>query len=293
MKSQERATLLIKCPDQEGLVAKVAGFVSENKGNIIDLDQHVDRQNKIFFMRLVWELGEFLIPREQIADYFGNMIGKPLQMDFKLHFSQDKLRMAIFVSKYSHCLFDILARVHSGELDVEVPLVISNHQDFEQDVKNFGLDFHHIPVSKDNKKEAEAAQLELLAQHKVDLVVLARYMQILSSDFVDQYEQRVINIHHSFLPAFPGSKPYHSAFERGVKIIGATSHYVTADLDEGPIIEQGVTHLNYKDDVQDMIRKGGIWKRSYWLGLFIVTPITMSSCMVKSDRHILDFDDIK
>lgn len=250
------AVLLIKCPDQEGLILKVSRFISENHGNIIACDQHVDREEEIFYMRIGWDLDGFLIPKEKIKESFANQVGQDTGMEWTIHFMERKPRMAIFVSKYSHCLFDVLARVHSGELKVEVPVIISNHEDFKDDVEKFQIDFKHIPVTKDTKKEAEAQQLSTLKEYEVDFIILARYMQILSGDFVSHYKEKIINIHHSFLPAFPGSKPYHSAFKRGVKIIGATSHYVTADLDEGPIIEQDVTKLNYKDDVHDMIRKG-------------------------------------
>ncbi len=250
------AVLLIKCPDQKGLILKVSNFIFENRGNIIDCDQHVDQEQKIFYMRISWSLENFLIPKEKIREYFENLVGKPLEMDWVIHFMERKPQMAIFVSKYSHCLFDILARVHSGELKVDVPIIISNHNEFKEDIEKFDIPFKHIPVTKQNKAEAEAEQLEVLKSYDIDFVVLARYMQILSPNFVSHYREKIINIHHSFLPAFPGPKPYHSAFNRGVKIIGATSHYVTDDLDEGPIIEQDVTKLGYKDDVQDMIRKG-------------------------------------
>ena len=250
------ATLLITAPDQGGIVAKVADFVAKNKGNIIDCDQYVNRQQRLFFMRISWTLDEFFIPKAEIGNYFDNMIARPLNMKWRLHFSDQRIRMALFVSQYSHCLFDILARVHSQEWNVTVPLVISNHRVTEKTIEQFGIDFHYIPVNKDNKQEAEARQLQLLKDHHIDLIVLARYMQILSPDFVSHYEHQIINIHHSFLPAFPGSKPYHSAYDRGVKIIGATSHYVTDDLDEGPIIEQDVVRVSHKDTVDDMIRKG-------------------------------------
>jgi formyltetrahydrofolate deformylase len=251
-----RATLLIHCADQTGLVAAVSDFLYKNQGNIIYLEQHVDAGSKRFFMRIEWELAEFLIPAEKIADYFQTLIAAKYDMQFRVFFSSDVPRMAIFVSKLSHCLFDILARTQSGEWNVDVPLIISNHPDLEFIAKQFGIDYHYLPVTKENKAEQEQKQIELLKQYKVDFIVLARYMQILSPKIIDEFKYRIINIHHSFLPAFPGAKPYHQAHERGVKIIGATSHYVTEDLDAGPIIEQDVAKISHKESVEDLVRKG-------------------------------------
>lgn len=250
------AILLIHCPDRQGILATVTEFLNQNKGNIIYLDQHVDRQEKIFYMRVEWELDHFAIPSEKIGEYFETLIGRPLQMVWKLHFSAEIPRMALFVSQMPHCLFDILARYTAGEWDVEIPLIISNHQKLEPVAKRFGIDFHYVPVTRANKEEQEARELQLLTEYNIDFIVLARYMQILSKEFVDRFPNRIINIHHSFLPAFAGAKPYHAAHERGVKIIGATSHYVTSDLDAGPIIEQDVTRCSHADTVENLIRKG-------------------------------------
>lgn len=250
------AILLIHCPDRQGILATVTEFLNRNKGNIIYLDQHVDRQEMIFYMRVEWELDHFAIPSDKIGEYFDTLIGRPMQMVWKLYFSAEIPRMALFVSQMPHCLFDILARYTAGEWDVEIPLIVSNHQKLEPVAKRFGIDFHHVPVTKDNKAEQEALELKLLEEYRIDFIVLARYMQILSKGFVDRFPNRIINIHHSFLPAFAGAKPYHAAHERGVKIIGATSHYVTSDLDAGPIIEQDVTRCSHADTVENLIRKG-------------------------------------
>lgn len=250
------ATLLIHCEDKKGLVLQVTEFIYKNRGNVTYLDQHVDQQRGYFFMRLQWDLTDFVIPAEKIGEYFDTLIAKRYDMKWQLYFSDKIPRMAIFVSKLPHCFFDIISRWHSREWQVELPLVISNHPNLETETKKFGIDFHHIPITKENRNEQEQKQIDLLQQYKIDFIVLARYMQILSKNFVDAYENRIINIHHSFLPAFPGAKPYHSAHQRGVKIIGATSHYVTSELDGGPIIEQDVARVSHVDTVDDLIRKG-------------------------------------
>ena len=250
------AVLLIHCPDKQGILATVTEFLNKNKGNIIYLDQHVDRQEKIFYMRVEWELENFAIPADKIGEYFDTLIGSPLQMHWKIYFSSKVPRMALFVSKMPHALFDILARYTAGEWDVEIPLIVSNHETLKPVAERFGIDFHHFSVTKANKTEQEAAELKLLKEKKIDFVVLARYMQILSEDFVKAYPNKIINIHHSFLPAFAGAKPYHAAHARGVKIIGATSHYVTSELDAGPIIEQNVTRCSHVDTIQNLVRKG-------------------------------------
>lgn len=250
------AILLIHCPDKQGLLALVTEFINQNNGNILYLDQHVDRQEKLFYMRVEWELESFDIPKEKIADYFNTLIAQKNNMTFEIHFSDYKPRMAIFVSKMSHCLFDLLARYTAGEWNVEIPLIISNHPDMEDVAKRFGIDYHIFPINKSNKEDLEPKEIALLEEHNIDFIVLARYMQIISDDFIKHYPNRIINIHHSFLPAFVGAKPYHAAHERGVKIIGATSHYVTPELDAGPIIKQEVTHISHKDTVSDLIRKG-------------------------------------
>jgi formyltetrahydrofolate deformylase len=250
------AILLIHCPDQKGIVLAVTDFIFKNNGNVIYLDQHVDYENRMFFMRIEWDLKDFNIPSEKIGETFGIMIGKPYRMKWTLHFSDETPRMAVFVSKFPHCLYDILSRVHSDEWKVELPLVVSNHPDLEPIVKSSGIDFHCFPITPENKLEQEEKQLKLLGEYRIEFVVLARYMQIVTEDFISRYPSRIINIHHSFLPAFPGAKPYHSAYERGVKIIGATSHYVTGDLDAGPIIEQDVVRVSHVDTIEDLIRKG-------------------------------------
>ena len=250
------AKLLLHCPDQPGILAEVTDFITVNKGNIIYLDQYVDHVENIFFMRIEWELESFLVPQEKIEDYFETLYAQKYGMSFRLYFSDVKPRMAIFVSKMSHCLFDLLARYTAGEWNVEIPLIISNHPDLQHVAERFGIPFHLFPITKETKEEQEKKEMELLAKHKVNFIVLARYMQVISEKMIDAYSNRIINIHHSFLPAFVGAKPYHAAFERGVKIIGATSHYVTTELDAGPIIEQDVVRITHKDTVQDLVNKG-------------------------------------
>ena len=250
------AKLLLHCPDKPGILAEVTDFITVNKGNIIYLDQYVDHVENIFFMRIEWELKNFLIPQEKIEDYFATLYAQKYEMFFRLYFSDTKPRMAIFVSKMSHCLFELLARYTAGEWNVEIPLIISNHPDLQHVAERFGIPFYLFPITKETKEEQEKKEMELLAKHKVNFIVLARYMQVISERMIDAYPNRIINIHHSFLPAFVGAKPYHAAFERGVKIIGATSHYVTTELDAGPIIEQDVVRITHKDTVEDLVNKG-------------------------------------
>lgn len=250
------AKLLLHCPDKPGILAEVTDFITVNKGNIIYLDQYVDHVENIFFMRIEWELKDFLAPQEKIEDYFATLYAQKYEMNFRLYFSDTKPRMAIFVSKMSHCLFDLLARYTAGEWNVEIPLIISNHPDLQHVAERFGIPFHLFPITKETKEEQEKKEMELLAKHKITFIVLARYMQVISEQMINAYPNRIINIHHSFLPAFVGAKPYHAAFERGVKIIGATSHYVTTELDAGPIIEQDVVRITHKDTVQDLVNKG-------------------------------------
>lgn len=251
----ETATLLISCPDRKGILAEVTGFISENNGNIVHADQHIDFQKSIFFMRIEWELEGFRISKEGIEKAF-KPIAEKFKMDYQLHFSSEVKNVAIFVSRYDHCLYDLLYRFKAGELPGNLKLVISNHEDLKPIVEMFGIPFYYFPKTKENKLQVEKREIELLKREKIDLVVLARYMQILSDQFVNAFRNRIINIHHSFLPAFVGAKPYHRAYERGVKIIGATSHYVTEELDQGPIIEQDVVRVSHRDSVEDMIRKG-------------------------------------
>lgn len=250
------AIILISCPDNKGIVNTVTNFIVENNGNIIDLEQHVDPLENMFFMRVEWDLEEFKLSKNNIQKNFEDHVATNFKMSWSLYFSNRPQSMAIFVSKYSHCLFDILARYQTHEWDFNIPLVISNHKNLEKAVTQLGIDFHYIPITKDNKQQAEEQQIKLLKENNIDVIVLARYMQIISENFIQYFENKIINIHHSFLPAFPGAKPYHSAYERGVKIIGATSHYVTADLDAGPIISQGVEPIRHSDNIEELVRKG-------------------------------------
>ncbi|BAZ45137.1 formyltetrahydrofolate deformylase [Chondrocystis sp. NIES-4102] len=252
--NEQTATLLISCPDAPGLVAKIANFIYANGGNIIHADQHTDVATSLFLIRIEWQLEGFNLPRETIATAF-SAIAKPLNAVWQLHFSDVVPKIAIWVTKQDHCLWDLLWRSQSKELPGTVALIISNHPHLEAIAQQFGIDFYYLPIDKTNKVEQEAKQLELLAKYEIDLVVLAKYMQIVSPQLISQFPQ-IINIHHSFLPAFPGAKPYHRAHTRGVKIIGATAHYVTQDLDEGPIIEQEVSRVYHQDTVADLIRKG-------------------------------------
>ena len=221
----------------------------------MDLDEHVDPIENMFFIRVAWSTKNFSIGVEEIEEAI-TPLAKEFKASWKIKIAEEKLRTAIFVSKYDHCIQDILWRQKMGEFGIEIPLIISNHPDLEPLAAQYGIPFHLFPIAKDNKSEQEARELELLKKQQIDSIILARYMQILSPEFVREYPNRIINIHHSFLPAFVGSKPYNQAYERGVKIIGATSHYVTADLDEGPIIEQGIIRISHKDSIKDLIRKG-------------------------------------
>lgn len=252
----KKITILINCKDSKGIIASVTNFIHQQSGNIVYIDQHVDRVDDMFFMRLECEFSTAVFSTEVFKNIFAEVIGKKFEMTWQLHDSDTKPRMAIFVSKYEHCLYDILSRYSSNELDVEIPLIISNHPDLERIAKSFNIPYFCIKVTKDTKKEAEEEQLRLLKEHHVNFIVLARYMQIISPKLIEEYKHEIINIHHSFLPAFPGAKPYHSAYKRGVKIIGATSHYVTEDLDEGPIIEQDITRVTHTNTIKDFILKG-------------------------------------
>lgn len=256
MEKKQTAILLIHCPDKQGILAAVTDFINVNKGNIVYLDQHVDYVQNTFFMRVEWDLKDFIIPRDKIEEYFRTLYANKYDMVFTLNFSDVKPRMAIFVSKMSHCLFDILSRYLDGGLNVEIPMIISNHPDLQWIGDKFGIPFYVFPIIKENKLEQEKKEMELLRNERVDFIVLARYMQIISEDMINEFPNRIINIHHSFLPAFVGAKPYHAAYERGVKIIGATSHYVTTELDAGPIIEQDVVRVTHKDTVKSFIHKG-------------------------------------
>lgn len=250
------AILHISAVDQKGLVAAVTQFIANNDGNVIDLEQHVDDVDQEFFMRVEWSLTDFKLSIPELEKAFDETIGLPFNMNWNIEYSEALPRMAIFVSKMSHCLFDILARYQSGELRVNIPVIISNHNDLALVAKNLDIEFIHCPITKENKQEQEEQQLKILKDKEIDFIVLARYMQIITKEFIEYFPNKIINIHHSFLPAFPGAKPYHSAHTRGVKLIGATSHYVTAELDAGPIIAQDVVSVSHTDSIEDLVRKG-------------------------------------
>ena len=248
-------TLLMHCRDQPGIISAVTGFIHGCKGNIIYLDQHVEPQIGIFFMRLEAQLS-FESGRKPFLSDFERTIGKRFSMSWDAFFEDSLPNMALFVSKYNHCLYDLLSRYEAGELKAHIPFILSNHPDCEPIARQFDIPYYHVPFPKEHRKAAEARQLEVLREHNVDCIVLARYMQIIGPELIGAYPNRIINIHHSFLPAFAGAKPYHAAFERGVKIIGATSHYVTEELDAGPIIAQDVIPVSHSHRVTDLIEKG-------------------------------------
>ena len=248
------AILLVDCPDRRGIVAAIANFLYSHGANILHADQHQDNEAQMFFLRVEWSLDGFDLDSEALPREFGK-VAEPFQMRWRLAYSADRLRIAIFVSRYQHCMVDLLYRRHAGEFHCEIPLIVSNHPDARPLAEFYGLPYWITPTDC-GKEAAEQKQLELLAEHRIDLIVLARYMQILSPAFVARYPRRIINVHHSFLPAFTGARPYHAAFERGVKLIGATSHYVTDELDEGPIIEQDVIRISHRDQVEDLVQKG-------------------------------------
>ena len=249
------AVLLLSCSDQKGLVAAVSDFLYQNQGNIIHADQHTDQEEDIFLQRVEWELDGFALPREEIEAAF-QPIAERFEMTWSLSFSDAVPRIAVFVSKLPHCLYDLLARWRMGEFQADIRLIVSNHDDLASIAEDFGVEYRAFAFKEETKQAAEGQIMELLGEQEIDLVVLARYMQILSSDFVDRYRHQIINIHHSFLPAFAGARPYHQAHERGVKIIGATAHYVTPELDGGPIIAQEVAQTSHRDAVPDLVRKG-------------------------------------
>ena len=255
MATAPTATLLIHCPDQAGLVHVVTGFIFSYQGNILHLDQHVDPEANVFFMRVEWSLEGFGLPKELIDGAF-KPLAEQRRMTWSLHFSSERKRIALFVTKEGHCLYDLLSRHEAGELAVEIPLIVANHDTLKPAADRFGSPFFHLPVTALNKGQVENEHLALLKDHAIDTVVLARYMQIISPRFIEHFASRILNIHHSFLPAFAGAKPYHQAHQRGVKLIGATSHYVTAELDQGPIIHQDVIRVSHKDEVTDLVRLG-------------------------------------
>jgi len=253
--SSATAILRIRCADQRGLVSAVTQFIREHNGNLLFLDQHVDPIQKVFLMRSEWALGDFALDRDALRTAFAEL-ATSLDMKWDLDFSDEATPTAIFVSKQGHCLYDLLERYESGTLNADVRLIVSNHEFHREAAERYGLPFHHFPITAKTKEKQETAELELLAEHGIQLVVMARYMQILSDRFISAHPGRVINIHHSSLPAFAGARPYHSAHERGVKLIGATAHYATQDLDEGPIIAQDVLPVTHCDAVADLVRRG-------------------------------------
>jgi formyltetrahydrofolate deformylase len=254
-KSNSTAILLLSCKDRTGLISRISHFVFERNGNILDLDEHVDVDDKHFFIRIAWDMQNFSVPESEVAEAF-TPLAKEFNATWRISFAGKNLRVAIFVSKLDHCLQEILWRQRLGEFNIEIPVIISNHQDLEPLAQRYGIAYHVFPITKENKQEQEEKELALLSKNQIDTIVLARYMQILTPPFVDRYPNQIINIHHSFLPAFVGSDPYRQAYDRGVKIIGATSHYVTNELDEGPIIEQDIIRISHKDTVSDLMRKG-------------------------------------
>ncbi len=253
---KETAILLISCTDQSGVVAAVTDFLQKNSGNIINLDEHIETESRQFFMRVEWQLKGFAIPEEKVKDYFETLVAKRFEMDWDIEFCQCIPRVALFVSKHAHCFFDILNRWESGEWKIEIPLIISNHEKFHHIAERHKIPYYHIPITKANKKEMEKKEMALIEKYNIDLIILARYMQILTGEFIENYPNKIINIHHSSLPAFPGANPYRSAYERGVKIMGATAHYVTEDLDAGPIIAQDIIPISHNDSIAEMRRKG-------------------------------------
>lgn len=252
----QKITILIHCEDQKAIIAFVTNYIASIEGNIIYLDQHVDADENVFFMRLECEFSAKSWNIDTIKTDFQTNLANKFNMSWEMYTLDQKPKMALFVSKYDHCLYDILGRYSAGELAVEIPLIISNHEDLKSVADRFDIPFHYVPFSKEIKDEGERQQIDLLEKYAIDFIVLARYMQIIPAQLIALYKNQIINIHHSFLPAFPGAKPYHSAFKRGVKIIGATSHYVTEGLDEGPIIEQDISRVSHSHSIDDFIMKG-------------------------------------
>lgn len=252
----QKITILIHCKDQKAIIASVTNYIASIEGNIVYLDQHVAADENVFFMRLECEFSTKISSIAVIKDDFQSKLADKFNMSWEMYTQNQKPRMALFVSKYDHCLYDILGRFSAGELPVEIPLIISNHEDLKGVAHRFNIPYRYVPFSKEIKEEGEKQHLNLLKEFKIDFIVLARYMQIISPQLIALYKNQIINIHHSFLPAFPGAKPYHSAFKRGVKIIGATSHYVTEALDEGPIIEQDISRVSHSHSITDFIMKG-------------------------------------
>lgn len=278
----KQITLVMHCPDQKGIIAGVTNFIHNSKGNILYIDQYVDRENKTFFMRVEVALGESNFDSlEKIQQDFKQNVGHHFDLNCSFFDSEKPPKMAVFVSKYDHCLYDILSQQLSGELSVEIPFILSNHQTLEHIANRFNIPFYHIPITQKTKVNSEQMQLKLLQKHEVDFIVLARYMQIISPQLIEHYPNKIINIHHSFLPAFPGAKPYHSAFERGVKIIGATSHYITEELDAGPIIEQDISRVTHLHQIQDFLKIGRDLERG----------VLMRALKMHTDRKVMVYNN--
>lgn len=255
------ATLLLSCPDQKGLVARISQFIFQHGGNILNLDEHAEREENMFFTRIEWDTSEVKLSQSEFENEFAKLASE-ISADWKIRYSNCKQKLAIFVSKYEHCIQEILWLNSIGELEADIKLIISNHWDLSYLGKQYNIPFHYFPINKENKATEEEKEIELIKQNKIDTIILARYMQVLSPNFVKEFPSKIINIHHSFLPAFIGANPYRQAYEKGVKIIGATSHYVTENLDEGPIIEQAVTRISHRDSLKDLISKGRELERS-------------------------------
>lgn len=262
---KKRAVLLVSCPDQVGIVAALAGALSDLQANILEADQHTDENEKWFFQRIRFEYGPAPGEGRRIEQKL-ERVAQRFSMQLRIAREDKRPRLAIFVSRYDHCLWDLLLRRRAGELECEIPLVISNHPDLKKVAEQFGIRYEVFPITPENKPGQEAREIALLQELQIDLIVLARYMQILSSRFISTFPERIINIHHSFLPAFKGKRPYQRAFERGVKLVGATAHYATTDLDEGPIIEQGVARTSHRDSLDDLIRRGRDLERTVLAG---------------------------
>lgn len=252
----QKIIILIHCKDQKAIISTVTNYIASKDGNIIYLDQHVDADENVFFMRLECEFNRENWNLNALKSDFEIQLANPLKLSWEIYTQEERPKMALFVSKYDHCLYDILGRYSAGELPLEIAVIISNHKDLKPIAERFSIPFHFVPFTKEIKEKGEQEQLDLLQQYKIDFIVLARYMQIITPNLITKYRNNIINIHHSFLPAFPGAKPYHSAFKRGVKIIGATSHYVTEGLDEGPIIEQDIARVSHVNSIEDFIMKG-------------------------------------
>lgn len=277
----QKITLLIHCKDQKGIIAAVTNYISKVEGNITYIDQHVDIEQNVFFMRLESEFTNNAISLDSIKTDFEQTIAKDFGMTWNFYDKEIKAKMALFVSKYNHCLYDILGRQSAGELNIEITLIISNHMDLKPIADQFNIPFYHVPFTKDCKDVGEKQQTELLEKYRINFIVLARYMQIMTPNLISLYKNKIINIHHSFLPAFPGAKPYHSAFKRGVKIIGATSHYVTEELDEGPIIEQDIARVSHINSVDDFIMKGRDLERT----------VLARAIKLHSERKVMVYDN--